>query len=92
MEHKILVQDTDISFYCDENTSVLNAMLHNGKGPVKCGCCGGACGVCKARIISGSFLAFKPMSAAHITETDKKSALVLLCCVQPRSDLVIAIG
>jgi hypothetical protein len=30
------------------------------------------------------------MSAAHVSESDLKQGIVLLCCVQPRSDLVIA--
>jgi ferredoxin len=57
---------------------------------VQNGCCCGGCGVCRARIISGDFFAFKPMSAAHVTEADKKEGLVLLCCVQPRGDMLIA--
>jgi ferredoxin len=85
------VDDTDIAFDCDEDVSVLEAMIHNGKGPVRHGCCGGGCGVCKAQIVSGDFLAFKPMSAAHVSEADKKNGLILLCCVQPRGDLHIAV-
>jgi hypothetical protein len=30
------------------------------------------------------------MSAAHVSETEKKEGVALLCCVQPRSDLIIA--
>jgi hypothetical protein len=30
------------------------------------------------------------MSAAHVSGADKKEGIVLICCVQPRSDLVIA--
>ncbi|GHV93974.1 hypothetical protein AGMMS50293_02940 [Spirochaetia bacterium] len=96
-KYKVSVQNTDglksdISFNCDEDVSVLHAMIHAGQGPIWHGCCGGACGVCKARIISGDFYAFKPMSAAHVSETEKKEGMVLLCCVQPRSDMLIAQG
>jgi hypothetical protein len=31
----------------------------------------------------------KPMSAAPVSEKEKKEGVVLLCCVQPRSDLVV---
>ena len=86
----VSVQDTDISFPCGEEEAVLAAMIHHGRGPVRHGCCGGGCGVCKARIVSGEFFAFKPMSAAHVNEADKQRGLILLCCVQPRSDLRIA--
>ena len=88
--HKINVQGTDIAFECDEDAAVLHAMIRNGKGPVRHGCCGGGCGVCRARIVSGDFFAFKPMSAAHVTEEEKKQGFALLCCIQPRSDLSIA--
>ena len=91
--YKITVQEksgeADIVFNCDEDDSVLHAMIRHGKGPVKHGCCGGGCGVCRVRIISGDFFAFQPMSAAHVSEADKKQGLALLCCIQPRSDIVI---
>ena len=89
-KHTVTVRDTDLSFSCDEAEAVLKAMIHAGKGPIRHGCCGGGCGVCKARIVSGDYYAFKPMSAAHVSEADKKRGLALLCCVQPRSDMVIA--
>ena len=91
-KHKITVQKTDIVFDCDEEESVLQAMIRNRKGPVGHGCCGGGCGVCRAKIVSGKFLAFKAMSAAHVTAADKKEGYALLCCIQPRSDMVIATG
>jgi ferredoxin len=90
MKHMIVVQDTDVSFQCGEDVPILDAMIRNGKGPIRHGCCGGGCGVCKARIVSGDFCAFKPMSCAHVTEADKQEGLTLLCCIQPRSDMTIA--
>ena len=88
-KYRITVQDSGLSFECGDDSPVFEAMLRNGKGPVKNGCCGGGCGVCKARIISGSYSAFKPMSAAHVSEDDVKQNFALLCCIQPRSDMVI---
>ena len=92
MKHTITVQNTDIVFQCDEEVSVLHAMIRHGKGPVGHGCCGGGCGVCRAKVVSGDYLAFKPMSTAHVTEADKKEGMALLCCIQPRSDVVVAAG
>ena len=83
---------TDIVFYGDEEESVLHAMIRHRRGPVGYGCCGGGCGVCKARIVSGDVNAFKPMSAAHVTGAEKKEGIALLCCIQPRSDIVVATG
>ncbi|MDR1970935.1 MAG: 2Fe-2S iron-sulfur cluster binding domain-containing protein [Treponema sp.] len=90
MKYKVTCNDGEVSFYCAEDEAVLKAMIHAGRGPVKHGCCGGGCGVCKVRIVAGDYHAFKPMSAAHVNEADREQGVVLSCCVQPRSDLVIA--
>ncbi|MDR2019845.1 MAG: 2Fe-2S iron-sulfur cluster binding domain-containing protein [Treponema sp.] len=88
--HTVTIKDTGVNFPCAEDQAVLPAMIRAGKGPVRHGCCGGGCGVCRMRILSGDYIAFKPMSAAHVSETEKKEGVALLCCVQPRSDLIIA--
>jgi len=88
--HIVTVMDSDVIFSCAEDEAVLAGMLHNGKGPLRYGCGGGGCGICRMRVLSGEWFAFKPMSAAHVSEADKREGVILLCCVQPRSDLVIA--
>jgi hypothetical protein len=42
------------------------------------------------KIKSGDWQVFKPMSRAHVNEADEREGIVLLCCVQPRSNLVVA--
>jgi ferredoxin len=86
----VTVKETGNSFSCDEDQAVLAAMIHSGGGPIKHGCCGGGCGVCRMKIESGKWHAFKSMSRAHVSHADEKDGIVLLCCVQPKSDLVIA--
>jgi ferredoxin len=88
----ISVQNTGVHFPCDEEEAVLKAMIRAGKGPVRHGCCGGGCGVCKARVVSGDFFAFQPQSAAHVSGAENQNGLVLLCCVKPRGDMVVAAG
>lgn len=88
--HTITMKDTGVSFLCAEDQAILSAMFRVRNGPIRHGCCGGGCGVCRMRILSGDYIAFKPMSAAHVSETEKKEGVALLCCVQPRSDLIIA--
>jgi ferredoxin len=78
-------------FDCADDEPVLSAMIRHGKGPIRYGCFGGGCGVCKARIVSGDYAAFKTMSAAHVNEGDKKMGYALLCCVKPLGDLLIAV-
>jgi ferredoxin len=90
MVFQVTVKDSGQKFFCADNEAVLPAMFRSRNGPVNHGCCGGGCGVCRMRIVSGEWFAFKPMSAAHVDEADRKQGIVLLCCVQPRSDLVVA--
>jgi ferredoxin len=87
----ISVQNTGVHFPCDEEVAVLKAMIHGGNGPVRHGCCGGGCGVCRARVVSGDYFAFKNQSRAHVSKTDEQNGFVLLCCVQPRSDMIVAL-
>jgi len=67
-------------------------MISFQKGPVTHGCCGGGCGVCRMKIEQGEYHVFKKMSRAHISEKDEKNNIVLLCCVQPRSNLLLSKG
>jgi ferredoxin len=90
-QYQITVKETGKTFTCAEDQAVLRAMFHAGSGPIQHGCCGGGCGVCKMRIVSGKWEPFKPMSRAHVSEAEQKDDIVLLCCVQPRSDLIIAL-
>ncbi len=56
---------------------------------VDIGCRGGGCGVCKIRILSGSYRK-RVMSKAHISPQDLANGIVLACRVFPESDMEIA--
>ncbi|MDR0402574.1 MAG: 2Fe-2S iron-sulfur cluster binding domain-containing protein [Treponema sp.] len=88
--YSITVRETGEVFSCGGGQAVLPAMIHAGRGPIKHGCCGGGCGVCRMRIVEGEWEAFKNMSRAHVSEEDEKKGIVLLCCVQPRSNITVA--
>jgi ferredoxin len=89
-QYRITVKDTGESFPCTGDQAVLAAMIHSRRGPLNYGCCNGGCGICRMRIVSGDWTLFRPMSRAHVSETDTEQGIVLLCCVQPRSDMIIA--
>jgi ferredoxin len=88
--YQITLRDTGEFFFCADDEAVLRAMFNSGAGRLKNGCCGGGCGICRVRIVSGAWKVFKPMSSAHVKKEDIEKNIVLLCCVQPRGDLVIA--
>ncbi|MDR3120807.1 MAG: 2Fe-2S iron-sulfur cluster binding domain-containing protein [Clostridiales bacterium] len=87
--HNVTVAETGERFLCGEGESVLAAMFRAGRGPITYGCCGGGCGACRMKIVSGNYVPFKKMSRAHVSERDIQDGIVLLCCVQPRGDLTI---
>ena len=87
--YTVKVKDTDISFPCAKDEDVFSAMIRSRKGPLRYGCYGGGCGVCKMKIERGRWYAYKPMSTAHVTKADIKKGTVLLCCVKPKGDLII---
>ena len=89
-KHRISVQGSSVQFPCAGDETIFAAMLRNRQGPVSYGCSGGGCGVCRMRIVSGPYEAIKNMSRAHVIEEEQQRGVVLLCCVQPRGDVVIA--
>lgn len=86
--YSITVLESGETFWCASDETVLSAMMRARCGPVHYGCCGGGCGICKMRIVSGEYDAIKRMSRAHI-DLAQEPDMVLLCCIQPRSDLTI---
>lgn len=90
MKYKIQVPEANVVFMCDENEFLLDAMRKNGAGPIRYGCSGGGCGVCKMRVISGEIAIEKRMSRAHVTAEDETKGYILLCCVKPRGNMVLS--
>ncbi|HML69205.1 MAG TPA: 2Fe-2S iron-sulfur cluster-binding protein [Clostridia bacterium] len=85
-----IMSSTGEAFPCGVEESVLAAMRRANAGPIRYGCFGGGCGACKMRVVSGSYVVFKPMSCAHVSATEQLTGLALLCCIHPTSDLVLA--
>lgn len=92
MTYQVTVSETEVSFPCNADQFILPAMIRHNHGPITHGCCGGGCGVCRMKILEGKYEKVKKMSRAHISEEDEEQDIVLLCCVQPRSDLIISKG
>jgi ferredoxin len=94
--HQIAVPGLAQSVKCHPGASVLDAFEHarqpltsGDAALVQVGCRRGGCGVCKVRVIEGSYRA-TPMSRAHISEDDQAEGLVLACCVYPETDLTVS--
>jgi ferredoxin len=87
MKHEIRVENTNITFLCDENEFILDAMQKGRYGPIHYGCHGGGCGYCKMQITEGEFEIVKNQSRAHVTVEEEKEGYILICCAKPRSSL-----
>ena len=87
---KVRIAETGECFPCDSAQSVLEGMVQIGRRGIPTGCRGGACGVCKVEVVSGSF-AGKAMSRCHVSEEDQKEGRVLACRIFPGSDLELRV-
>jgi ferredoxin len=94
--HQIAVPGLAQSVKCHPGASVLDAFEHarqpltsGDAALVRIGCRRGGCGVCKVRVLEGSYRA-TPMSRAHVSEDDQAEGLVLACCVYPETDLTVS--
>lgn len=88
--YEIKILEIEQSFQCKENEFILEAMKRTGNGPIHHGCFGGGCGICKMKIVAGSYVIEKKMSRAHVTEMEQENGIALICCVKPRDNLIIA--
>ncbi|HJA80420.1 MAG TPA: 2Fe-2S iron-sulfur cluster binding domain-containing protein [Candidatus Mediterraneibacter intestinipullorum] len=88
-DYRITDEATGETFFCRPDESLLAAMRRTGKGPIKMGCFGGGCGVCKVRISDGRYQTFKKMSRAHISPEEEEQSIVLACCVKPLSNITL---
>jgi ferredoxin len=87
-QYQIEVTNRQQEFAVPEGELLLHAMEKACQQAIQVGCRGGGCGMCKIKVLQGSFRA-KRMSKAHITEQEAEAGYALACRVFPESDLVI---
>jgi ferredoxin len=86
------------SVQCAEDERVIAALeraqgfgqLRNLPHRLPVGCRRGGCGVCRARVLEGTYRK-APMSRAHISEEDEENGLILACSIYPLSDLSLVL-
>lgn len=52
------------------------------------GCRGGGCGICKVRVLRGQYMLRRHSLEAN-PQSEKEKDIVLACCAEPTSDLII---
>jgi len=89
MAYKVLVRPSGREFSAQPSDNILDAALRAGVG-LPFGCRDGACGSCKASILSGRIE--QGVHAAPALSADEHArGLALLCCARACSDLVIEV-
>lgn len=88
MTTQVTVLPGEQTFVCNDGAHALEAIERSGTRPVPVGCRRGGCGVCRVRVVSGTFTT-KVMSKAYCTADDIATGEVLACRIFPTSDLVI---
>lgn len=86
--YAISIPALGIIFDADGRVNLLQAMIAAGHKGIAVGCRGGGCGVCRIRILEGSFVA-QSMSRQRISPEDEGKGIVLACRIAPRSALVV---
>ncbi len=76
------------TFACPSGCVVSMAMKWAGVRAMLVGCRGGGCGVCRVRVIEGSYRT-RRMSREHVSEDDEAEGYALGCCLYPESNLVL---
>jgi ferredoxin len=86
--HRCTVVDdgTSVSFAVRDGGRLLHEMIIHRCGAIAVGCRGGGCGVCRVRILEGTYTT-RRMSRRHVSETDEHAGIVLACRTIPTSDL-----
>ncbi len=87
MQFQISTEPGAQHFEASSDQTVLEAALSAGL-LLPYGCRDGACGTCKARVISGEFDQGKT-SGAGLSDAERTEGYALLCQARPKSDLVL---
>ena len=67
---------------------LLQEMIAHRCAAIPVGCRGGGCGVCRVRIVAGTYTT-RRMSRRHVSEVDEAEGLALACRVIPTSDITV---
>ena len=87
MSSEVQLEFSGKSFRAEPHESILDAAIRAGI-PLNYGCSNGNCGLCKARIVSGSTRLLRPHDFV-VREAEKIQGYALMCSTACQSDVVI---
>lgn len=87
MSFQVTLKPSDRQFETNSDTTVLQSAL-DAELILPYGCRDGACGSCKAKVLSGQIDHGKsPLTT--LPESERQAGIALLCCAHARSDLTV---
>ncbi|MEO8598408.1 MAG: 2Fe-2S iron-sulfur cluster binding domain-containing protein [bacterium] len=86
----ITIEETGETFRCSDRQSLLVGMESLGKKGIPVGCRSGGCGVCKIKVVEGSYQK-RVMSREHVSQEDEAAGCLLACRVVPNSDVKLTV-
>ncbi|MGE5467480.1 MAG: CDP-6-deoxy-delta-3,4-glucoseen reductase [Ignavibacteria bacterium] len=87
MAHQVTLQPSGHRFEADDDETLLEAALDAGFH-LPYGCRNGACGACKAKVLSGDVDHGAALDHA-LTPEDRAQGFVLTCCAKPLTDVAL---
>lgn len=85
----VVAHDTAmVVFDVREGGRLLHEMILHHATAISVGCRGGGCGVCRVRVIDGTYTT-KRMSRRHVSDADEATGVVLACRTVPTSDITV---
>ncbi len=87
MSHQVTIQNSGHSFEVRPSQTVLQAAIE-ADIHIPYGCRNGACGSCKAKLISGKVMHDDYQNSA-MTEAELAAGNTLLCCARPLEDITV---
>jgi CDP-4-dehydro-6-deoxyglucose reductase, E3 len=87
MSHKVTIQNSGHTFEVRPSQTVLQAAIE-ADIHIPYGCRNGACGSCKAKLISGE-VTYDDYQSSAMTDTELAAGITLLCCARPSEDITI---
>ena len=89
---KILIKPTDKIIEIDENTNVMDSLLHNNIN-MDNNCLGhGTCGKCKVKLLSGNVNPITKQELSLLSKYDMENSIRLSCFLFPKSDITIELA
>ena len=90
MLFEVTIINTGERFGCRSDQSLLAAMEQLRRKGIPVGCRNGGCGVCKVRVVRGSYGAAK-MSRAVLSQAEADAACTLACKTYPTTAMAVEV-